>query len=102
MKNILHVWGKGAHSQSLSTKEQAMVPTRSTDEFELSDAQLEAANGGCSQFGNEGYGCGYGYGQPYGYRSEECYGKHNRYYQHYGYGHGNCSQHHWEPNSGGC
>ena len=96
MKNFLRVWEKGAHSQNLSTKEQAMI----AEEIELSEEQLEAASGGCHQFGYQGYG----YGQPYGYCDPKggyaYYSHHHRY--HHPCGYDNCSSSHGRPNFGWC
>lgn len=88
MINILRAWGKGAQSQNLSIKEQAMMPATSTDEVELTDTQLKVAFGGCGQSGNEGYG----YGQSYGGYDPDDYSIYN---QQNGYnGYGNYSRHH--------
>ncbi|HWS82908.1 MAG TPA: mersacidin/lichenicidin family type 2 lantibiotic [Ktedonobacteraceae bacterium] len=92
MINILRAWGKEAHSQSLSTQKQAMMPAEAAELIDLADAALQAVYGGCGQSIDDSYGHHHSHG---GYPSE---GNHTRRRRHHhqsgygcdGYGNGGC------------
>ncbi len=106
MINILRAWQKKMHNQSLSAKEQTMIPAESARSTELGDAELEAVYGGCTQYGNEGYGCGQSHR---GHHSRRGYNQHNKHHRNYGYdgcdGYDGCGSSSWQhcgPNTWGC
>jgi len=52
MNNIVRAWKDETYRQSLSAKEQAMLPTNPAGEIELTEADLEAISGGICDFRN--------------------------------------------------
>jgi mersacidin/lichenicidin family type 2 lantibiotic len=51
MSNIVRAWKDETYRQSLSTEEQAMLPTNPAGEIELTDAQLAAVYGAADSDG---------------------------------------------------
>jgi mersacidin/lichenicidin family type 2 lantibiotic len=51
--DIVRAWKDAAYRESLSAQEQAMLPASPAGEFELSEADLEAVNGGNGSGGGQ-------------------------------------------------
>jgi mersacidin/lichenicidin family type 2 lantibiotic len=114
MINILRSWGKEAHSQSLSTEKQAMMPAEAAELIDLTDAALQAVYGGCGQSVHHRHGHhqsqGGCYTQHHGHHQHDGhnghgYGYRNGGYGNGGYGNGGCggsSHQNYDPSSSRC
>jgi mersacidin/lichenicidin family type 2 lantibiotic len=60
--DIIRAWKDASYRNSLSAEELALLPSNPAGEIELTDADLEAVNGGCHCHGHHRGGSGSGGG----------------------------------------
>ena len=53
MSNLIRAWKNEAYRQSLSTEEQALLPTNPAGAVELTESELEAISGAQGFFGSD-------------------------------------------------